>query len=190
MQDFDLPIQIYFVNHFNYKKYKMEVIQVVKESMLKGRRILIVDDEADVLETLSELLSMCDIVQAQTFEEAKNRLETEFFDIAILDIMGVNGYELLEIANKKKVIAVMLTANALSVEDTVKSFQEGAASYIPKEKMEEIETFLSDILEARKKGKNLMWRWLDRLGSYYEKKFGEDWQKENKEFWEKFGYWI
>lgn len=157
---------------------------------LEGKKILIVDDEADVLETLSELLSMCDVVTAQTFEEAKKKLETEYFDIAILDIMGVNGYKLLEIANEKKIIGVMLTANALSVEDTVKSFKEGAASYVPKEKMVDIVTFLEDILEARKKGKSFMWRWLERLDSYYEKKFGSDWKKDNKEFWEKFGYWL
>jgi DNA-binding response OmpR family regulator len=157
---------------------------------LEGKKILIVDDEADVLETLSELLSMCDVVTAQTFEEAKKKLETEYFDIAILDIMGVNGYKLLEIANEKKIIGVMLTANALSVEDTVKSFKQGAASYVPKEKMEDIETFLTDILEAQQKGKSFMWRWLERLDSYYEKKFGSDWKKDNKEFWEKFGYWL
>jgi DNA-binding NtrC family response regulator len=163
---------------------------MAKESPLKGKKILIVDDEADVLETVSELLSICDVTTAQTFEDAKEKLETESFDFAILDVMGVHGYELLDIANKKKIIAVMLTANALSVEDTVKSFKEGAASYIPKEKMEDIETFLVDILEARKRGKSLMWRWLERFESYYEKKFGEDWQKDNREFWEKFGYWL
>ena len=160
-----------------------------EDSLLHCKKILIVDDEADVLETLSELLSMCDIVTAQTFEEAKAKLETDYFDIAILDIMGVDGYKLLEIANDKKIIVIMLTANALSVEDTVKSFKEGAASYVPKEKMGEIEVYLTDILEAQQKGENFMWRWLDRLGSYYEKRFGSDWKEGNKKFWEKFGYW-
>jgi len=42
--------------------------------------------------------------------------------------MGVDGYKLLEIAVERKVIAVMLTANALSPEDTVKSLKDGAAS--------------------------------------------------------------
>ena len=161
-----------------------------KMSLLEGKRVLVVDDEIDVLETVSELLSMCDVTTVQTFEEAKEKLESESFDIAILDIMGVNGYTLLEIARDKKVIPVMLTANALSVDDTVKSFKEGAASYVPKEKMMDLETFLTDILEAREKGKNLMWRWLDRFASYYDKKFGEEWQKGNKDFWNKFGYWI
>jgi DNA-binding NtrC family response regulator len=157
---------------------------------LEGKKILIVDDEADILETLSELLTTSQLVEASTFEEAKSRLESEPFDIAILDIMGVDGYKLLEIANEKNVVAVMLTAHALSVEDTVKSFKKGAASYVPKEEIGNIATFLTDILEAQEKGKSPMWRWFDRLASYYDKRFGPNWQEDDKEFWEKFRYWI
>jgi len=157
--------------------------------LLKYKRVLIVDDEPDVLDTLEALLSMCDVVKAATFEEAKEILETQYFDIAILDIMGVDGYKLLEIANKREVIPVMLTAHALSPEDTVKSFKEGAASYVPKEKMSEIATYLNDILEAKEKGKSFWWRWFDRFASYYDNKFGPDWKEVDKDFWEKFGYW-
>ncbi|MCG6879662.1 MAG: response regulator [Deltaproteobacteria bacterium] len=158
--------------------------------LLKGKRVLIVDDEPDVFETLEELLSMCTLVEASTFEEAKRLLEQEFFDIAILDIMGVNGYKLLEIANEKKVPAVMLTAHALSVDDTVKSFKGGAASYVPKEEIIHIAAFLEDVLVSRKSGKNLVSRWFERLGAFYDKKFGPDWQQKDKEFWEKYQYWI
>jgi DNA-binding NtrC family response regulator len=155
--------------------------------LLDHKRILIVDDEPDVLETLESLLPMCDVVKAPTFDEARKLLETEFFDIAILDIMGVDGYRLLETAKEKGVMAVMLTAHALSPEDTVKSFREGAASYVPKEKMGEITTYLTDVLEAKERGKNFWWRWFDRFSSYYEKKFGERWRADDKEFWERMG---
>jgi hypothetical protein len=84
----------------------------------------------------------------------------------------------------------MLTANSLSPEDTVKSFKEGADSFVPKEEMRNIEIFINDIFEAQKKGKNLWWRWLDRLDSYYVKRFGSDWQKNEKEFWEELKYKI
>jgi DNA-binding NtrC family response regulator len=104
--------------------------------------------------------------------------------------MGVEGYRLLEIAVKRNVIPIMLTAHALSVKDTVKSFKKGAASYVPKEELANIAVFLNDILEAREKGKNVMERWSNRLASFYDKKFGPDWQEEDKEFWEKFKYWI
>ena len=100
-----------------------------KKDMLDGKKILIVDDEPDVLETLEELLSMCDLAKATSFEEAKLLLETQFFDMAILDIMGVDGYALLEIANTKDVTSVMLTANALSSDNIVKSHKKGAAFF-------------------------------------------------------------
>ena len=158
-------------------------------NLLYHKRILIVDDEPDVLETLEELLTMCDVVKATNFEEAKELLETQYFDIAILDIMGVDGYQLLDIANKRNVIAVMLTAHALSPDNVVKSYKEGAASYLPKDEMANITTFLNDILEAKEQGKNLWWRWFDRLGGFFERKFGPDWQKDDKEFWEKFMYY-
>jgi len=150
-----------------------------KEVRLEGKRILIVDDEPDVLETLEDLLPMCKVSLATSFEEAKEMLQNQYFDMAILDIMGVQGYELLEICNQKRVIAVMLTAYAMTPEDIKKSYETGAASFVPKEKMVDITTYLTDIYEAREKGKNLWWRWFDRLADYCEKKFGPDWQKEH-----------
>jgi DNA-binding NtrC family response regulator len=162
---------------------------MAEEDLLKGKRILAVDDEPDVLDTLEELLPMCHLVKATTADEAMALFESQSFDIAILDIMGVDGYKLLELAKKKKVVPVMLTAHALSVENTVKSFKKGAASYIPKDEMHRIATFLRDILEAREKGENFWWRWLDRLGAYYEKKFGPKWQDKDEEFWRRFPSW-
>ena len=160
------------------------------KNLLEGKRTLIVDDEPDVLETLEELLSICDVVKAGSFDEAKELLESQYFDIAILDIMGVDGYKLLEIANQRKVIAVMLTAHALTPDNIVKSYKEGAASYLPKEEMADIVTFLNEILEAKEKGKSFWWRWLERWGSFYDKKFGPDWKDGDKEFWEQFRYYV
>ncbi len=104
--------------------------------------------------------------------------------------MGVDGYELLAIANDQDIPAVMLTANAMSVSDTVRSFKRGAASYVPKEEMSHITTFLNDVLAAQKSGKSPWSRWLERLGSFYDKKFGADWQRGDEEFWTKFKYWM
>lgn len=159
-----------------------------KTDLIEGKKVLIVDDEPDVLETLSELLEMCHITEASSFEEAKELLETQFFDMAILDIMGVSGYELLEIAASKKVTAVMLTAYALTPGDVVKSHKGGAAYYIPKEEMVNITTFLNDILEAEEKGEDTWGGWFSRMASFCEKKFGSDWKSSDKEFWEKFPF--
>ena len=162
----------------------------MKTKLLDGKRVLIVDDEPDVLERLVHLLSMCDVQKASSFEEAKKLLETKALDNAVLDIMGVDGYKLLEISKKRNLIAVMLTAHALSPDNIVKSFKGGAASYLPKEEMVHVADFLEELLEAKEKGKKFWWRWLDRWSSYYENKFGPDWQKKDKEFWEKFPHYL
>jgi DNA-binding NtrC family response regulator len=160
-------------------------------NLLDYKRILIVDDEPDVLDALEELLPTSEVVRASSFSEAKTLLDSEYFDLAILDIMGVDGYALLEIARAKNkdVIPVMLTAHALSPEDARKSFEEGAASYIPKERLSDISLYLNDILEAKQKGKSSWSRWFERFGSYMDRKFGTDWKKDDRQFWSRFGYW-
>lgn len=160
-----------------------------EKDLLKGKRILLVDDEPDVLDTLADLLPVCDTVKASNFKAARDYLETEYFDLAILDIMGVEGYRLLDIANQRKVTAVMLTAHALSPENIVKSFQEGAASYLPKEEMVNIASYLDDILEAQEQGKSTWGQWYDRMGTFFEKKFGSQWQDDEKDFWDRFPFY-
>jgi PleD family two-component response regulator len=72
------------------------------ERIISGKRLLIADDEKDVLDTLVVLLQVCKIDAVSSFEEARTLLETNSYDLAILDIMGVDGYGLLDIAVKKK----------------------------------------------------------------------------------------
>jgi CheY-like chemotaxis protein len=158
------------------------------KDILDGKNILIVDDEPDVLETLADLLAMCHVETASTFEEAWEKLGTKYFDLAILDIMGVNGYRLLNLARERAITAVMLTAHALSPEDASKSFEEGAALYLPKDEMVHITTHLRDILEAEKEGKHTWRPWAERLGAFFDARFGPDWKSDNKDFWEKLEY--
>jgi CheY-like chemotaxis protein len=47
------------------------------KKILRGKRVLIVDDEKDVLNVLVELLDMCKIDTASSFEQGKQLLETE-----------------------------------------------------------------------------------------------------------------
>ena len=153
------------------------------EKAIAGKYILIVDDEQDVLDTLVDLLDMCRLDTASSFSEAKNLLMKNSYDIAILDIMGVDGYELLKIANSRKIPAVMLTAHALSSDNLKRSAEEGAAYYAPKDKMEDIALFLADVFEAIDEGKSPWERVLDRFGGFFDKRFhGTDWRKQEKEF--------
>ncbi|HSO67398.1 MAG TPA: response regulator [Desulfatirhabdiaceae bacterium] len=161
----------------------------MQKKLLNGKRVLIVDDEPDVLDTLEDLLPMCQVFKASTFEKAKQFLEADRFDIAILDIMGVNGYELLALTQKKNVISVMLTAQALSPEDVKKSYIEGASFYIPKEEMSQIDGFLEEVLDALAKGQNPWNRWIERMAGFCEKTFGARWQQKDPGFWDNFPFY-
>jgi len=155
--------------------------------LLTGKKILIVDDEPDILAVLEELLDMCELVKASSFAEAKAFLEIQSFDIAVLDIMGVDGYGLLEIARRKKIPAIMLTAHAFTPDNLVKSIKEGAASYIPKEEITEIAEYLVDVLTAQQEGRNPWATWQEKLPtSYFERRWGAAWKDNDKDFWDTF----
>lgn len=154
------------------------------KKLLKGKRLLIVDDEKDVLDLLIELLDMCKIDPASSFEEAKDLLETEYYDLVILDIMGVKGFELLEIATKKNVPALMLTAHSLNEESLERSVEDGAAYFVPKDEIGNIEVFAADVIEAIENKKNPWVKWLERLGGFFDKRFtGPNWREKEKEYW-------
>jgi CheY-like chemotaxis protein len=153
------------------------------QKILKGKRILIVDDEEDILDFLTELLEMCKIDRASSFEEGKKFLESNYYHAAVLDIMGVRGYELLEIANKREVPALMLTAHALSQDNLKKSFQKGAAYYVPKDEISKVDVFLADILDAIDKKKNVFVKWYERLSGFCDKRFGPNWKDDDPDFW-------
>ena len=156
------------------------------EEILKEKKLLIVDDEQDILETLEELLDMCIIDSAPDFEAAKKFLGKENYDAAILDIMGVKGYDLLQITTQKGIPTLMLTAHALSPNNLVKSIKEGAYCYLPKDKITDIVTYLADMLKDHDKNTAKQGKWFSRLKPFFDKKFGTGWRDEHKEFWTDF----
>jgi CheY-like chemotaxis protein len=146
------------------------------ESPLKDKVILAVDDEPDVLATLEELLDMCQVVKKTNYDDAAEYLNTGNPDLAILDIMGVDGFELLKLCVAKKIDAVMLTAHAFSIESLKKSLDLGARAYLPKEKMADIVSFLEDVVTMEHKEN---WqRLFNRLGGLLNATFGADWSKD------------
>lgn len=156
-------------------------------SLLNGKKLLIVDDEPDILDTLEELLDMCQMVKASNFEEARQALESHTFDVAILDIMGVDGYKLLEITQQKNVPALMLTAHAFTPDNLIKSIKKGASSYIPKEEITHIAEYLANVLKAAREGVNPWQSWQEKLpSSYFERRWGAAWKDNDKEFWDRF----
>lgn len=149
-------------------------------SPLKDRVVLVVDDEADVLDTVEEILDMCLVYKAASYETARQYLMNYTYDIVILDIMGVNGFELLKTSVKRGFPTVMLTAYALTPAALEKSIKLGAVSFLPKESMSRLDTFLEDVV--LEKGKPVWGKLFNRLGGFFNKRFGVDWKKRNRFF--------
>lgn len=156
------------------------------DEIIRGKYVLAVDDEPDVLESLVELLDICKIDQASSFDEAKEMIEQNYYDVVILDIMGVDGYELLKIAKARKFPALMLTANALSSDSLKRSAEEGAAYFAPKDEMVNIKDFVADVIDAIDKKKNPWVKMFNRLGDFYDRRFsGPNWREKESEYWKK-----
>ena len=157
-----------------------------EESLLKGRHILVVDDEEDILVSIVELLDESVVDTAGNYEDASRKIKNSLYDLVILDIMGVNGLKLLEESVDRGMPAVMLTAHAVNPETLMESIQKGAISYLPKEKLSELDVLLNALLGAFEKG-DPPWKLLfDKLGAYFDRRFGPDWKEKNREFWSDF----
>ena len=147
---------------------------------LKDKVVLVVDDEPDVLDTVADILETCLVTKAGDYETARQYLMSFTYDIVILDIMGVNGFELLKTSVKRGFPTVMLTAYALSPEALEKSIKLGAVSFLPKEKMSQLENFLSDVVLG---GNKPVWgRLFHKLEDLFNKRFGPDWMQRNSFF--------
>lgn len=153
--------------------------------VLKNKRILAVDDEPDVLDTLEEILEDNEGLvfdRALDYETGYHLLRSWSYDAVILDIMGVRGFDLLNASVHLGFPTVMLTAHAFSTEALRKAIEMGARAYIPKEKMFDIPDFLEDVLTLEHRS-SLM-RMFQRLGGVFNKKFGSQWMEDEKTFWD------
>jgi len=149
------------------------------KSVLDGKHILAVDDEPDVLEILEEeILGACPsskLDKATSYQEAADMLRSRNYDLVILDIMGVRGFDLLDLAVNRGLPVVMLTAHALNPEALKRSFEMKARTYLPKEKLGEIIPFLEDIIEETDIPSGWA-RTMNRLDDYFDKRWGGDWR--------------
>jgi len=153
---------------------------MASESPLKDKIVLVVDDEPDVLETVEEELDICLVHKATDYDTALQYLLSYTYDIVILDIMGVNGFELLKNSVSRGFPTVMLTAHALSPESLKKSIKLGAVSFLPKEKISELKSYLEDVVLGE--GRSAWQKLFDKMGDFFNKRFGPDWKERDKFF--------
>jgi len=155
-------------------------------TFLAGKSILAVDDEEDILETIADILEGCKVDTARDYESATEKIKNQAYDLVILDIMGVNGLQLLEESVGRGFPTVMLTAHAINPESLMESIRKGAISYLPKESLADLDELLNQLLGAYERGE-APWKLLfQKLGSYFDERFGADWKQANQNFWSDF----
>ncbi len=145
--------------------------------IIDGKRILAVDDEKDVLDIIQEQLETANLKTATNFKTAKEYLETDRFDLVILDIMGVNGFELLDLATANRTPAVMLTAHALTPESFQKSIDKGAVSFLPKDELSRLNELVAEILGEVQENRMHWPKLSQRLGPKFRELWGELWNE-------------
>jgi len=122
-------------------------------------RILIIDDDSELRQTLSDILSEAGYSTdlAVSGSEALEKVVSEEYDIALLDMMmpGRDGIEVLIELRKvrPRTRVIMITAFA-TIENAVVAIKRGASDYISKpfKKKELISTVKRVIEEARFEG--------------------------------------
>ncbi|MGO9567467.1 MAG: response regulator, partial [Desulfomonilaceae bacterium] len=153
--------------------------------ILQDKLVLAVNEEEDVLEIIEEELSFetvnVTVHAATTFEIARQYLVSYTYDLALLDIWGIRGFDLLEIAHNANIPVVILTTSMFSIEDLRKSVEFGARACLPLEKLGSLIPFLEDVLKLDQQS---AWeRVFDQVGNLFTKRFGSDWRKSQIEFW-------
>jgi DNA-binding NtrC family response regulator len=148
--------------------------------LLQDKLVLVVDDEPDVLEAVAETLEMCTVHKVSDYETALQHLLGYTYDVVVLDLMGVNGFDLLKVAVKRGFPTLILTAHALTPESLKKSIRLGAVSFLPKERMGDLVEHMEDVVLEN--GKPAWQKVFDKVGEVFNKRFGPDWKEKDKFF--------
>jgi len=119
-----------------------------------AERVLIVDDDKDFLEVMSERLETRGIAvsTAECAEDALELLDREVFDVIILDLQmpGLDGIDALkQIKQKHEALQVIMLTGHATVEKGVEAIKLGATDFI--EKPADIDVLNDKIKKAKKK---------------------------------------
>ncbi|MBC7091718.1 MAG: response regulator [Nitrososphaeria archaeon] len=135
-------------------------------------RILVVDDDIDILQSLKEILETkgYDVEVAESAQKGLELAKKRFFNLAILGIKlpDMEGTELLAKIHKEKpqMMKVMLTGYP-SLDNAVQALNLGADAYLmkpvnPEELLKVVEEKLKEQLEAESMTEEKVAEWIER----------------------------
>lgn len=119
-----------------------------------SEKVLLVDDEQDFLNTLSERMSArgMDITTAASPQEALSQVADGNFDVIVLDLMmpGMDGIETMKaIKQKNPEVQVILLSGHATLEKGVEAMKLGAVDFL--EKPADIDALTAKIKKAQAK---------------------------------------
>ena len=119
-------------------------------------RILVVDDDALILESISELLKLegYDVDSAGTAEQALKMMESSPYNLLLTDVNmpNVSGFELLKVVKQKypRMVVVLITGYG-TIENAVEAIKMGAIHYVTKPVIDdEIKLIVARSLQQQK----------------------------------------
>jgi len=99
-------------------------------------KILILDDEKEIIELLGTLLSNegYEVYESTSGEEALGIIEKNTIDLALLDVMlpGISGFEVLKTIREKHFFPVMMLTARVTDLDKIQGLSMGADDYVIK----------------------------------------------------------
>jgi two-component system KDP operon response regulator KdpE len=115
-------------------------------SDLEGKRILVVDDEIDILRLIESIFSGegAQVFAASSGEQALQLLATQSPDLVILDIMmpHMDGFETCNLIKQRSTVPIIFLTALSQDDEIVRGLEGGAVDYITK-------PFSSKVLVAR-----------------------------------------
>jgi DNA-binding NtrC family response regulator len=101
------------------------------------KKVLLVDDEKEFIQTLAERLEVRDFSVQTAFDgdEAISKIKEQDFDVVVLDVLmpGKDGIETLrEIKSIKPLVNVIMLTGHATVETAIEGMKAGAYDYLMK----------------------------------------------------------
>jgi DNA-binding response OmpR family regulator len=138
---------------------------------VEKKRILIVDDDKSLLESLTEILKLegYEVDTAETGREAIEKSKDQFYNLALLDIKlpDMEGTELLTKLHgtMPRMMKIMVTGHP-SLQNAVQSVDLGADAYVmkpvkPKELLKVVEEKLREQSEAEMLSEEKVAEWIE-----------------------------
>lgn len=119
--------------------------------ILEGKRILVVDNEREILNMVSQALAASEVVAVGNADEARPLIARESFDLVILDTARANGCALLDDCHANKLPAAMLTPREVEVRRLNEAMKRGAKSFFPRDDVQRLSKSVADLLEHLEK---------------------------------------